>query len=170
MASAVLGSSPQALGWFTSVIAAGSLCGGVLLQRNSVWLYQRPGVLMGSSVLVTAVAQVGMAVALVGGGAGSQLLGLAMSGLIGAGTATLLSGVNLMAQVGTPMHLRGRMAGLGQIAFLGGGGFSGLIAAAMTLSLGMAATFAILGSLGMALGVGELARRGGVRLRSSECP
>jgi hypothetical protein len=167
LAASVVGPSPQALGLFTSVIAAGSLCGGVILQRNSTWLSERPGLLMGTTVILTALAQMGMALTLDHGGRWSQPLGLLMSFLIGAGTATLLAGVNLMAQVGAPMVLRGRMAGLGQIAFLGGGGFSGLMAAAMTPTIGMAATIWMLGSLGLAVGVAELARRGGLRLRSA---
>jgi hypothetical protein len=167
MAAAVVGPSPQALGLFTSVIAAGSISGGVVLQRNSTWLSQRPALLMGTSVVITAVAQVGMALVLRQGGPWSETLGLAMSFLIGGGTATLLSGVNLMAQVGAPMGLRGRMAGLGQIAFLGGGGFSGLIAAGLTRGIGMSTTIGMLGSLGLALGIAELARRGGMRLRSA---
>jgi hypothetical protein len=166
IAASVVGPSPQALGLFTSVIAAGSLLGGVVLQRNSTWLSQRPGVLMGTSVVLTAAAQIGLALALLHGGRWCQPLGLVMSCLIGAGTATLLSGVNLMAQVGAPMALRGRMAGLGQIAFLGGGGFSGLLAAGLTRGIGMASTIGMLGSLGLALGVAELLRRGGLRLRS----
>lgn len=170
MAAAVVGPSPQSLGMFTSVIAAGSICGGVVLQRHSTWLSQRPGMLMGISVVITALAQVGMALALRQAGGWSQAFGLAMSYLIGAGTATLLSGVNLMAQVGAPMALRGRMAGLGQIAFLGGGGFSGLMAAALTRQIGMASTIGLLGSLGLALGIAELVRRGGVRLRSAGFP
>lgn len=170
MAAAVLGASPQALGWFTSVIAVGSLCGGVVLQRHSTWLSQRPGVLLGASALITALAQIGLAWVLMHAGPWSQPLGLAMSGLIGVGTATLLSGVNLMAQVGAPMVLRGRMAGLGQIAFLGGGGFSGLLAAGLTQTIGMAPTFGILGSLGTVLALAELTRRGGMRLRSGGCP
>ncbi|MFN7678056.1 MAG: MFS transporter [Cyanobacteriota bacterium] len=170
MASSVVGPTPQALGVFTSVIAAGSLCGGLVLQRKSLWLSQRPGVLMGTSVLVTGLAQIGMAWALGGGWGWSQPLGLGMAFLIGAGTATLLSGVNLMAQVGAPMVLRGRMAGLGQIAFLGGGGFSGLMAAALLGRVGMAATFGMLGSLGMVLGAVELVKRGRLRLRSAGFP
>lgn len=164
IANAVVGPSPQALGLFTSVIAAGSLCGGVILQRNSIWLSQRPGLLMGACVLLTALAQIGMA--LIPEGPWKQPLGLAMSFLIGAGTATLLSGVNLMAQIGAPMALRGRMAGLGQIAFLGGGGFSGLMAAALLTKVGMASTFGILGSLGLVLGLTELLWQGRLRLRS----
>lgn len=166
LASSVLDPSPQALGLFTSVIAAGSICGGLVLQRNSQWLSQRPGLLMGGCVLLTASAQIGMA--LTQGSRFSQLVGLAMSFLIGAGTATLLAGANLMGQVGAPMHLRGRMAGLGQIAFLGGGGFSGLLAAGMVNSLGMASTFGILGSLGCVLGCAELLLRGRLRLKSNE--
>lgn len=170
MAASVVGPSPLALGVFTSVIAAGSISGGVVLQRHSTWLAQRPGLLMGTSLVITAVAQVGMALGLQGGGSERQALGLAMSFLIGAGTATLLSGVNLMAQVGAPMVLRGRMAGLGQIAFLGGGGFSGLLAAGLTRGIGMATTIGLLGSLGLALGIVELACRGGMRLRSAGSP
>ncbi|MFM9088248.1 MAG: MFS transporter [Cyanobium sp.] len=164
IAAGVLDSSPQALGLFTSVIAAGSLCGGIVLQRNSTWLSERPGLLMGSCVLLTALAQIGMGA--IQEGPWRQPLGLAMSFLIGAGTATLLSGVNLMAQVGAPMGLRGRMAGLGQIAFLGGGGFSGLIAAGLLDSIGLSATFALLGGIGAVLGVVELVRRGHLKLRS----
>ncbi len=164
IAAGVLDSSPQALGLFTSVIAAGSLCGGIVLQRNSTWLSERPGLLMGSCVLLTALAQIGMAA--IQDGPWRQPLGLAMSFLIGAGTATLLSGVNLMAQVGAPMGLRGRMAGLGQIAFLGGGGFSGLIAAGLLDRVGLGATFALLGGIGAVLGVVELVQRGRLKLRS----
>lgn len=165
IAAGVLGRSPQALGVFTSVLAAGSLCGGLILQRHSSWLSQRPGLLMGSSVLVTGIAQIGMAMSQ--GSPVARPVGLAMSFLIGAGTATLLSGVNLMAQVGAPMGLRGRMAGLGQIAFLGGGGFSGLLAAGLLGVIGLPATFAVLGSLSLALGALELWRRGGLKLRSA---
>lgn len=168
MASGVLGPSPQALGLFTSVIAAGSLCGGVVLQRHSTWLSQRPGLLMGSCVVITALAQIGMALSQQG--ASRQVLGLVMSFLIGAGTATLLSGVNLMAQVGSPMSLRGRMAGLGQIAFLGGGGISGLMAAGLLNRIGLASTFGMLGTLGLVLGLYELMKRGGLRLRSDGFP
>lgn len=168
MAARVVGPSPQSLGLFTSVIAAGSLCGGIVLQRNSVWLFQRPGLLMGGCVLITSIAQIGMAVCQ--GSVWSQPLGLLMSFFIGTGTATLLSGVNLMAQVGSPMALRGRMAGLGQIAFLGGGGISGLLAAGLWKTVGMAPTFGLLGSLGLVLGVVELVGRRKLKLRSSEHP
>jgi hypothetical protein len=50
------------------------------------------------------------------------------------------------------------MAGLGQIAFLGGGGVSGLLAALLTLRLGMLSCFALLGLAGLAMGVWELSR------------
>lgn len=164
IAAGVLDPSPQALGLFTSVVAAGSICGGVVLQRNSTWLSQRPGLLMGTCVLLTSLAQIGMALSQQG--QLKQPLGLLMSFLVGAGTATLLSGVNLMAQVGAPMALRGRMAGLGQIAFLGGGGFSGLLAAVLLGHVGMARTFAVLGSCGLVLGLAELMGRRRLRLRS----
>jgi xanthosine utilization system XapX-like protein len=56
------------------------------------------------------------------------------------------------------------MAGLGQIAFLGGGGLSGIAAALLSQRIGLPATFALLGSAGLALGVSELWRRRGLRL------
>jgi len=158
MAAHLVGSSPQDLGLFTSVIAVGSISGGVLLQRNSTWLSRRPGVLLGVCTLLTALAQLGMALA------PNQLFSLAMALLIGAGTAGLLAGSNLITQVAAPVVLRGRMAGLGQIAFLGGGGLSGLLAASLSLSIGLQGTFALLGSLGLALGVWELAWNGRRRL------
>ncbi|MFM1799144.1 MAG: hypothetical protein RLZZ117_1422 [Cyanobacteriota bacterium] len=170
LAASVLGPSPQALGVFTSVIAAGSISGGMVLQRNSRWLSERPGLLMGTCVLLTGASQCGLALGLRHQGGMHQAVGLVMSFFIGAGTATLLSGVNLMTQVGAPMVLRGRMAGLGQIAFLGGGGFSGLLAAKMAGNLGLAKTIGLLGSLGLILGIAELVKRGTVRLRSTEFP
>ncbi len=162
IAAEVIGPSPQALGTFTSVLAAGSICGGLVLQRNSVALSQRPVLLLGSCTVLVALAQLGMAAAR------SELLALGMSFLIGAGTACLLAGTSLILQVGAPMPLRGRMAGLGQIAFLGGGGVSGLLAAGLTMAWGLSATFALLGGLGLVLGVLELGRRGDLRLRSAE--
>jgi predicted MFS family arabinose efflux permease len=59
----LLGSSPQALGVFTSVLAAGSISGGVILQRHAEQLCRRPALLLGTSALVTALAQLGMAAA-----------------------------------------------------------------------------------------------------------
>ena len=62
------------------------------------------------------------------------------------------------------MAIRGRMAGLGQIAFLGGGGLSGLMAAVLSLTLGLRGTFALLGTAGLLLGLLELRRLGRLRL------
>ena len=87
-----------------------------------------------------------------------------MTFLIGAGTACLLAGTNLIGQVGAPMALRGRMAGLGQIAFLGGGGLSGIAAALLSGRIGLSGTFALLGSVGLALGIAELLVNGRLRL------
>lgn len=159
IARQVLGPSPQALGIFTSVLAAGSISGGMILQRNSAWLTARPGLLLGSCTLITALAQLGMAA-----GTGRMAMQLTMTFLIGAGTACLLAGTNLIGQIGAPMVLRGRMAGLGQIAFLGGGGLSGISAALLSQQIGLGGTFTLLGSAGIALGAGELIRRGGLRL------
>jgi MFS family permease len=159
IAQQVLGPSPQALGVYTSVLAAGSITGGIALQRNSAWLTARPGLLLGSCTLLTALAQLGMATS-----AGSLAVQLVMTFLIGAGTACLLAGTNLMGQVGAPMALRGRMAGLGQIAFLGGGGLSGIAAALLSTRIGLDGTFALLGGLGLVLGLGELVRQGRLKL------
>jgi len=161
IAAQLLGPSPQALGLFTSVLAAGSIAGGLVLQRNSLALSQRPGMLLGCCLVVTALAQLGMAFS------AGLAMSLTMTFLIGAGTACLLSGTNLISQIGAPMVLRGRMAGLGQIAFLGGGGLSGLLAAALSMQVGLSATFAVMGSAGLVLGITELIRRGGLRLRSA---
>ena len=58
------------------------------------------------------------------------------------------------------------MAGLGQIAFLGGGGISGLAAALLTgvMPGGLWGTLALLGSLGALLGVAELLKHRQMRL------
>ena len=161
MAKDLLGPSPQALGTFTSVLAAGSISGGLVLQRHSRWLSQRPALLLGSCSFITATAQLAMAAfsnpTTVG-------IGLAATFALGAGTACLLAGVNLISQVGASIAIRGRMAGLGQIAFLGGGGLSGLLAAAMSLTIGLHGTFAVLGAAGFALGLLELISRRHLRL------
>jgi MFS family permease len=159
IAAEVVGPGPQDLGLFTSVLAAGSVCGGLVLQRHSQQFSRWPGLLLGGCTLLTALAQLGMAAT------NSTPLSLAMTFLIGAGTASLLAGVNLISQVGAPMVLRGRMAGLGQIAFLGGGGISGLLAALLTEHIGLRACFGLLGGIGLVLGVLELWRRGRLRLQ-----
>ena len=159
MARQVLDGSPQALGTFTAVLAAGSISGGLVLQRHSRWLSGRPGLLLGGCTLITGLAQVGL------GTSRGAAAGLVMTFVIGVGTASLLAGVNLIVQVGSAQRLRGRMAGLSQIAFLGGGGVSGLLAALITLAWGLGACLTLLGSLGIGLGVLELLRRGGARLR-----
>jgi hypothetical protein len=158
MARQVLDGSPQALGTFTSVLAAGSICGGLILQRNSRWLCNRPGLLLGACTLITGLAQIGL------GSSRGAVSGLTMTFVIGAGTACLLAGTNLITQVGSPQRIRGRMAGLSQIAFLGGGGLSGLMAALLTMGWGLGSTEALLGGIGLALGILELVRRGNTRL------
>jgi MFS family permease len=160
MARQVLGTSPQALGTFTAVLAAGSICGGLVLQRHSRALSGRPGLLLGFCTLITGLAQLGMAAS------NGPVLGLMMTFVIGAGTASLLAGTNLIAQVGSPQGIRGRMAGLGQIAFLGGGGLSGLVAAVITMAWGLATAFVLLGALGCGLGALELLRHHRTRLQS----
>ncbi len=161
IAAEMIGPSPQALGLFTSVLAAGSICGGVALQRNSIAFSERPVLLLGTCAVTVALAQLGMAAA------SEKTIALAMAFFIGAGSAGLLAGSNLILQVGAPLALRGRMAGLGQIAFLGGGGISGLVAAGLAMTVGLPATFALLGGLGLVIGVWELGRKGSLRLRSA---
>ena len=116
-----LGPKPTDLGLFTSVLAGGSIVGGLVLQRNSQRFCRRPFLTLGGFGLITAVAQLGMA------RTPGPVFSLAMAFLIGAGTAGLLSSCNLISQIGSPQVMRGRMAGLSQIAFLGGGGVSGVI-------------------------------------------
>lgn len=142
IADQVLGPDPRDLGVFTSVLAAGSIAGGVMLQRNSQRFSSRPFLTLAGFGLLTAIAQLGMAST--PGVWGS----LAMAFLIGAGTAGLLSSCNLMAQIGSPQVMRGRMAGLSQIAFLGGGGISGLLAALLVVATSLSTTFAISGGIG----------------------
>jgi len=119
---------------------------------------------VGGSLLITALAQLGMAAA---GGRGASL---AMTFLIGAGTASLLAGSSLTLQVGASMGVRGRMAALGQIACLGGGGLSGIVAAALCQWIGLPHTFALLGLLGLGLAMRELLSHRALRLRSDEPP
>ena len=164
IAAKLLGPSPQELGLFTSVLAAGSVSGGLVLQRHSRGLCRRPALLLGGCAVLTALSQLGMALALVWPlGPARTVLALAMTFLIGAGTASLLAGTNLIGQVGAPLVLRGRMAGLGQIAFLGGGGLSGMMAAGLTMRYGLLSCFALLGLAGLAMGLWEL-RQGRMRL------
>ena len=158
IAAQELGTDPMDLGLFTSVLALGSIAGGIVLQRNSHSFCRRPSLTLAGFGLVTAVAQLGMA------RGGSISFILLMTFLIGAGTAGLLSSSNLITQVGSNQILRGRMAGLSQIAFLGGGGISGLIAAQLSISVGLPATFAITGGIGVVLALVEIRRRGGTVL------
>ena len=159
IAAQELGTDPMDLGLFTSVLALGSIAGGLILQRNSHRFCRRPSLTLAGFGLVTAVAQLGMA------RGGTVPFILFMTLLIGAGTAGLLSSSNLMTQVGSSQILRGRMAGLSQIAFLGGGGISGLIAAQLSISAGLSTTFAISGGIGVVLALMEIRRRGSTVLR-----
>jgi len=161
MAKRVLGASPQALGNFTAVLALGSIGGGLVLQRFSRAMSARPALLLGSCALMTGLAQLGLA------RSNGPVSGLLMTVVIGAGTAMLLSGTSLIVQVGSEQRIRGRMASLGQIAFLGGGGLSGLVAATLTMQLGFNQCFALLGGIGVALGTIELVLRRGLRLKSA---
>ena len=76
-----LGPKPTDLGLFTSVLAGGSIVGGLVLQRNSQRFCRRPFLTLGGFGLITAVAQLGMA------RTPGPVFSLAMAFLIGAGTA-----------------------------------------------------------------------------------
>jgi MFS family permease len=118
--------------------------------------------------VLTGIAQLGMAWSASAVEVGwREPISLAMAFCIGAGTAGLLASTNLIGQMGVPMDLRGRMAGLSQIAFLGGGGLSGLLAGYLTGAKGLTATFVILGLAGLTVGVVELASRWKLELRSA---
>jgi len=154
IADRVLGPDPRDLGLFTSVLAAGSITGGIVLQRNSERFSRRPFLTLGGFGLITAVAQLGMALT---PGVG---ISLAMAFLIGAGTAGLLSSCNLITQVGSDQVMRGRMAGLSQIAFLGGGGISGLAVALLVMATNLPTAFALSGGLSIAIALLWMQRRG----------
>jgi MFS family permease len=149
-----LGPKPTDLGLFTSVLAGGSIVGGLVLQRNSQRFCRRPFLTLGGFGLITAVAQLGMA------RTPGPVFSLAMAFLIGAGTAGLLSSCNLISQIGSPQVMRGRMAGLSQIAFLGGGGLSGLIVALMVMFSSLSTAFAVTGGLSAAVAVLWMRKRG----------
>ena len=154
-----LGAKPTDLGLFTSVLAAGSILGGVVLQRNSSRFCQRPFLTLGGFGMVTAIAQLGMARTT---GAGFSL---AMAFLIGAGTAGLLSSCNLITQIGSPQEMRGRMAGLSQIAFLGGGGISGLLAALLVKTTSLSTAFGLTGGLSVGVALIWMRQQGGKTLK-----
>tara|TARA_Y100000739_G_scaffold103470_1_gene88686 strand:- start:1391 stop:2611 length:1221 start_codon:yes stop_codon:yes gene_type:complete len=154
-----LGAKPTDLGLFTSVLAAGSIVGGVVLQRNSSRFCQRPFLTLGGFGMVTAIAQLGMARTT---GVGFSL---AMAFLIGAGTAGLLSSCNLITQIGSPQEMRGRMAGLSQIAFLGGGGISGLLAALLVKTTSLSTAFGLTGGLSVAVALIWMRQQGGRTLQ-----
>ena len=158
IAADALGPAPTDLGLFTSVLAAGSITGGIVLQRNSHRFSRRPLLTLACFGMITALAQLGMAAR------GDLPLVHPMAFFIGAGTAGLLSSANLITQIGSPQVIRGRMAGLSQIAFLGGGGLSGLVAAMLTMTIGLNSTFVLAGSLGLACAGVEMVKRGRVRL------
>ena len=149
-----LGPKPTDRGLFTSVLAGGIIVGGLVLQRNSQRFCRRPFLTLGGFGLITAVAQLGMA------RTPGPVFSLAMAFLIGAGTAGLLSSCNLISQIGSPQVMRGRMAGLSQIAFLGGGGLSGLIVALMVMFTNLSTSYAVTGGLSAAVAVLWIRKRG----------
>ena len=150
----VLGGKPTDLGLFTSVLAAGSIAGGLVLQRNSAQFSYRPFLTLGGFGVITAIAQLGMS------RSPGVAFSLAMAFLIGAGTAGLLSSCNLITQIGSDQVMRGRMAGLSQIAFLGGGGLSGLLVAAVVVASNLSTAFALCGGISLVVALRWIATRG----------
>ena len=150
----VLGGKPTDLGLFTSVLAAGSIAGGLVLQRNSAQFSYRPFLTLGGFGVITAIAQLGMS------RSPGVVFSLAMAFLIGAGTAGLLSSCNLITQIGSDQVMRGRMAGLSQIAFLGGGGLSGLLVAAVVVASNLSTAFALCGGISLVVALRWIATRG----------
>ncbi|MBL6794252.1 MAG: MFS transporter [Synechococcus sp. BS307-5m-G36] len=150
----VLGGKPTDLGLFTSVLAAGSIAGGLVLQRNSAQFSHRPFLTLGGFGAITAIAQLGMSRS---PGVGFSL---AMAFLIGAGTAGLLSSCNLITQIGSDPVMRGRMAGLSQIAFLGGGGLSGLLVAGVVVASNLSTAFALCGGISLVVAIRWILTRG----------
>ena len=75
-----------------------------------------------------------------------------------------MSSCNLISQIGAPQVMRGRMAGLSQIAFLGGGGLSGLIVALLVMITNLSTAFALTGGLSAAAAVLWIRKRGARRL------
>jgi hypothetical protein len=155
----VLGGKPTDLGLFTSVLAAGSIAGGLVLQRYSAQFSHRPFRTLGGFGVVTALAQLGMSRT---PGVGFSL---AMAFLIGAGTAGLLSSCNLITQIGSDPVMRGRMAGLSQIAFLGGGGLSGLLIAAVVVHSNLSTAFALCGGISLVVATRWILTRGSQTLK-----
>ena len=160
IAKETIGPAPYDLGLFTSVLAAGSVSSGILLRHFSGPLTRWPARLLGWSALITGLSQLGMAGDL--GPIGSLAMGFG----IGAGTTLLLAGSNLIGQLSVEQVMRGRVAGMGQLAILGGGGLSGLLAAGLVTTIGFAPAFAWLGGLGAVLALWEVARHGELRLEA----
>ncbi len=149
MAAQYIGPDPLSLGWFTAAIAVGSIVSGLLLKRHSVWVVQHPVRLLGSASLITGLAQLlltGLPLLTAWGIPGVPYLGAI---LIGFGTAALLAGSNIITQARSPLETRGRIAALNQIASLGGGGLSSLMAGALVSRLGLQTSLGLLGAAGV---------------------
>ncbi len=150
IANELLGSSPQALGVFTSVLAAGSICGGVILQRHCpaalpqarpAARHERPGHRPGPAGH--------------GGGHrhGQRDPHQPGHGLPDRGWHGLPAGGHQPDHPGglTPGVCGGAWPASAQVAFLGGGGLSGLLAAGLTMLYGLQACFALLGESGLVI-------------------
>ncbi len=149
MAVEYIGPDALSLGWFTAAIAVGSIVAGLLLQRHSARAVQQPVLLLGGAALITGLAQILLTrtpVLVALGLPGAAYLGAI---LIGFGTAALLAGSNVITQARSPLETRGRIAALNQIASLGGGGLSSLMAGALVARLGLQSALLLLGSAGV---------------------
>lgn len=143
LAAAYIGSDPLSLGWLTASIAIGSITAGLLQQRFHEAVVARPRQMLILATAVTAIAQVGFALQ------PPDWLALVLASWIGFGTAGLLAGANIIGQALSPWEYRGRVAGLTQIATLGGGGVSSLLAGGLISQLGLGITMAVLGCSGL---------------------
>ena len=56
--------------------------------------------------------------------------------------------------------MRGRMAGLSQIAFLGGGGLSGLLVAGVVVASNLSTAFALCGGISLVVAIRWILTRG----------
>ncbi|ABB56824.1 MFS transporter [Synechococcus elongatus] len=143
LAKAYIGPDPLSLGWLTASIAIGSITAGLLQQRFSESVIGRPRQMLILATGVTAIAQVGFALQPNAG------IALFLAALIGFGTAGLLAGANIIGQALAPWEYRGRVAGLTQIATLGGGGVSSLLAGGLIAQLGLPLAMGLLGVAGL---------------------
>jgi MFS family permease len=109
----VLGVGAHGYGWLYAAPAAGALLTSAIMMRAVDWIDRR------GDVLIAAVVLYGVATVVFGL---SRNYALSLLCLAGTGAADTVSMVfrNLIRQLETPDHLRGRMVGVNMIFFMGG--------------------------------------------------